>query len=59
MTSTDRPIGIYYEHPEWFRPLFAELDRREHCRTCRSMRPATATTPPTAMAASSASSSTA
>lgn len=24
----DRPIGILYEHPEWFRPLFAELDRR-------------------------------
>ena len=23
-----RPIGIYYEHPEWFKPLFAELDRR-------------------------------
>ncbi len=23
-----RPIAIYYEHPEWFRPLFAELDRR-------------------------------
>lgn len=23
-----KPIGIYYEHPEWFRPLFAELDRR-------------------------------
>jgi len=23
------PIGIYYEHPDWFRPLFAELDRRE------------------------------
>ena len=23
-----RPIGILYEHPEWFRPLFAELDRR-------------------------------
>lgn len=22
------PIGIVYEHPEWFRPLFAELDRR-------------------------------
>jgi len=21
-------IGIYYEHPDWFRPLFAELDRR-------------------------------
>jgi biotin carboxylase len=24
-----RPIGIYYEHPDWFRPLFAELDRRQ------------------------------
>src|SRR6266851_8118112 len=22
-------IGILYEHPEWFVPLFAELDRRE------------------------------
>ena len=21
-------IGIYFEHPDWFRPLFAELDRR-------------------------------
>lgn len=21
-------IGIYYEHPHWFEPLFAELDRR-------------------------------
>ena len=28
MTPNARPIGIYYEHPEWFRPLFAELDRR-------------------------------
>jgi glutathione synthase/RimK-type ligase-like ATP-grasp enzyme len=28
MTTAPRPIGIYYEHPEWFRPLFAELDRR-------------------------------
>jgi RimK-like ATP-grasp domain len=26
--SDVRPIGIYYEHPDWFRPLFAELDRR-------------------------------
>ena len=26
--SHDRPIGIYYEHPDWFRPLFSELDRR-------------------------------
>jgi hypothetical protein len=23
-----RPMAIYYEHPDWFRPLFAELDRR-------------------------------
>jgi hypothetical protein len=23
-----RPVGILYEHPEWFRPLFAELERR-------------------------------
>jgi Carbamoyl-phosphate synthase L chain, ATP binding domain len=22
------PIGILYEHPEWFKPLFATLDRR-------------------------------
>ncbi|MEX2178562.1 MAG: hypothetical protein WD801_07615 [Gemmatimonadaceae bacterium] len=27
MTS-ERPIGILYEHPDWFRPLFTELDRR-------------------------------
>jgi hypothetical protein len=25
---TTRPIGILYEHPDWFRPLFAELERR-------------------------------
>jgi len=24
----DRPIAILHEHPDWFRPLFAELDRR-------------------------------
>ena len=24
----EAPIGILYEHPLWFRPLFAELDRR-------------------------------
>ena len=23
-----RPYAIYHEHPDWFRPLFAELDRR-------------------------------
>ena len=26
--TPDGPIGIYYEHPDWFRPLFTELDRR-------------------------------
>jgi hypothetical protein len=28
MGTTSAHIGILYEHPEWFRPLFAELDRR-------------------------------
>jgi len=23
-----RPIAVYHEHPDWFRPLFAEMDRR-------------------------------
>ena len=23
-----RPLAVYYEHPDWFRPLFAELDSR-------------------------------
>jgi len=23
-----RPFAIYHEHPDWFRPMFAELDRR-------------------------------
>src|SRR6267142_1940339 len=23
---TSKPIAIYYEHPDWFRPLFAERD---------------------------------
>jgi hypothetical protein len=26
--TRDRPLAIYYEHPDWFRPLFSELDRR-------------------------------
>ena len=26
---TPKPIAVYYEHPDWFKPLFAELDRRE------------------------------
>lgn len=28
MTRPSRPIAIYHEHPDWFRPLFATLDRR-------------------------------
>jgi predicted ATP-grasp superfamily ATP-dependent carboligase len=24
----EQPIGVLYEHPEWFKPLFAELERR-------------------------------
>lgn len=28
-SSQTLPIAIYHEHPDWFRPLFAELDRRE------------------------------
>ena len=26
--SSNLPIAIYYEQPNWFKPLFAELDRR-------------------------------
>ncbi len=26
--ADDRRLAIFYEHPEWFKPLFAELDRR-------------------------------
>jgi hypothetical protein len=25
---SNKKLAVYYEHPEWFRPLFAELDRR-------------------------------
>jgi hypothetical protein len=28
MPIPDKPFAIYYEHPDWFRPLFAELERR-------------------------------
>ncbi|HEV7373868.1 MAG TPA: hypothetical protein VGN95_04070 [Pyrinomonadaceae bacterium] len=28
MSQESLQIAIYYEHPDWFRPLFAELDRR-------------------------------
>ena len=27
-SSSALPIAIYYEQPNWFKPLFAELDRR-------------------------------
>jgi hypothetical protein len=29
VSSTTGRIAIFYEHPEWFQSLFAELDRRE------------------------------
>ena len=28
-TTVPLPIAIFHEHPDWFRPLFAELERRE------------------------------
>ena len=28
MPQPTRPIAVYHEHQEWFRPLFAEMDRR-------------------------------
>ena len=30
----DAPLGVFYEHPDWFKPLFEELDHRgiEHLR---------------------------
>ncbi len=28
MTGTEKKLAIFYEHPEWFKPLFTELDRR-------------------------------
>ena len=29
INNNERSIAIYYEHPDWFRPLFKELERRE------------------------------
>lgn len=26
--TPNKPFAIYHEHPDWFRPLFAELDKR-------------------------------
>ena len=28
MNGLRRPLAMYYEHPDWFRPLFGELERR-------------------------------
>ncbi len=28
MSKKEKPIGIFYEHPVWFNPLFAELEKR-------------------------------
>jgi hypothetical protein len=28
-SDRSRPLAIYHEHPDWFRPLFQELERRE------------------------------
>jgi hypothetical protein len=28
VAGLEKPIGIYYEHPDWFRPLFQQLDAR-------------------------------
>jgi len=28
MSQNGSTLGIYYEHPDWYRPLFEELDRR-------------------------------
>ena len=28
MSQDRRPIAVYHEHPDWFRPLFAEFERR-------------------------------
>ena len=29
MPNAALPIAVFHEHPDWFRPLFAELERRE------------------------------
>jgi glutathione synthase/RimK-type ligase-like ATP-grasp enzyme len=29
MPTPKKTFAIYYEHPDWFRPLFAELERRD------------------------------
>src|SRR5256885_13638508 len=27
-TRPEQPLAIYHEHPDWFKPLFTELERR-------------------------------
>ena len=29
MPNATRPIAVFHEHPDWFRPLFTELERRQ------------------------------
>jgi biotin carboxylase len=46
---TSKPMAIYYEHPDWFRPLFKELDARginyvKLDASCQSYDPAAANT---------------
>jgi len=46
---TSKPLAIFYEHPDWFRPLFAELDSRginylKLDASCHSYDPAAAST---------------
>ena len=40
----DGRIAIFYEHPAWFAPLFAEIDRRGIAYD-RSLRPTALTRP--------------
>ena len=28
IARTEKPLAIYHEHPDWFKPLFSELERR-------------------------------
>ena len=49
MTHKRLPIAVYYEHQDWFRPLFAELDSRgiDYVKlnaSCHSFDPASAGT---------------
>jgi hypothetical protein len=29
MSTQTKPIAVFHEHPDWFKPLFAELERRD------------------------------